>query len=152
MNKFLFLFLTYIMNIQSGFCVVEEVSPELKEALKIHTNDPSFATIIFSLLFVICLIYITGVIYSKLNIVGAKTVKKQLEKQELTNVVVLSTTQLGQNRNLHVIEVNNKIMLIGATPNSVNLIKELTKDEIKSEIGQEKNKSVDEFDLHKKYL
>lgn len=156
MKKYLILATTLMMTVQSAFCTTEVVSEDLQQALKTTSpNEPGVFSILMALVFVICLIYVTGLIYSRLNIVGAKTVKEQLAKHNLTNVTVLSTTQLGQGKNLHVIEIGKSRMLIGATPNSINLIKELEKDffeagntqkEINEEVEEEK------FDLHKKYL
>lgn len=168
-----------IMPAQSVFAAVEEVSPELQQALKTTTNEPNIFSIIFALGFVIFLIYITGLIYSKLNVVGAKAVKEQLKNYELTKAVILSTTQIGQGKNLHVIEVNNNHYLIGATQNSINLIKDLgnIKEESSSEKVKPATEKIDdamdvlysghgedlvanedekttksEFDIHKKYL
>lgn len=177
MNKKLFLTASiFMLTAQGAFCLTEAVSPELGQSLKTHSNEPGFMSIVFALLVVVFLIYITGLIYSKLNIVGAKTVQSQLKNYDLSKVIVLSTTQLGQGKNLHVIELNNKRYLIGATQNSINLIKEL-EDSKQVEVKktepidetiavdpmqvlygkpQEKSledlKSAEEFDVHKKYL
>lgn len=177
MKKVLLYTVSFLMTAQCAFCEVESTNQELSQSLKSHSHEPGFLSIIFALLFVICLIYFTGVIYSRLNIVGAQKVKQQLKNIDISSVVVLSTTQLGQAKNLHVIEVDNKRLLIGSTANSINLIKELEKpeeidepkvrkkpkdpiemlygsgqenifDEVrKSEIIPEK-----EFDVHRKYL
>lgn len=183
MKKYLILIFTVlILTAQKAFCIVETVSPELEQSLKTNIHEPNFLSILFALLIVICLIYITGLIYSKLNIVGARTVQKQLKNYDLSKVIILSTTQLGQNKNLHVIEINKKRYLIGATPTSINLIKEIEDtsksvkpaekkdnnqdanteqsfdDAIEALYGNEDIKpelsleSVKEFDLHKKYL
>lgn len=168
-----------MITAQKGFCLVDVMSPELSESLKVNSHEPNFMTIAFSLLFVVSLIYITGIIYSKLNIVGAKTLKDQLKNAELNRAMIVSTTQLGQNKNLHVVELNEKKYLIGATANSISLIKELESNVPRIEIVEKpKNneeeildkaikvlysgsraKSVgmdrrerEEFSLHKKYL
>ena len=126
MKKHLFFIIGILLiTAQKAFCLTDALSSELKPALKTVSNEPSFLSILFSLLFVIALIYITGLIYSKLNIVGAKTVQNQIRNNDLSRAIVLSTTQLGQGKNLHVIEINNKGYLIGATPTSINLIKDL---------------------------
>lgn len=126
MNKKKFLLIgILILTAQRTFCQVTTVAPSLSTSLKTTTNEPNFITIILALLFVICLIYITGWIYSKLNVLGAKTVKEQFKSYDLSKVIIISTTQLGQGKNLHVIELNNKRYLIGATTNSINLIKEI---------------------------
>ena len=177
MNKKIFLTAgIFMLSALKAFCLVETVSPDLEQSLKTHTNEPGIMSIIFALLVVIFLIYITGLIYSKLNIVGAKTVQSQLKNYDLSKVVVLSTTQLGQNKNLHVIELNNKRYLIGATQNSINLIKELNETEQKTTKTAEADvekvatdsmqvlygkaqeaslgglKQAEDFDVHKKYL
>jgi len=143
MNKYLFWVLTCIITmVNFGQCfALEVVSPELQQSLKVNTSEPNILSIILSLLVVIFLIYITGLIYTKLNIAGAKAVKQQLKNYDLSKVIVISTTQLGQNKNLHVIEINNQRLLIGSTPESINLIKELdsTQPKVKPTKSGEEN-------------
>lgn len=160
MNKYLILISIILLTAQKALCAAEVASPELSHSLKNNTHEPGFGSIVFALIVVISLIYITGLIYSKLNIVGAKTVQEQLRNYDLSKVVVVSTTQLGQGKNLHVIELNNQRYLIGATINSINLIKELgeAKREIKRvepsnvEVFDTPPEPEDNFDVHKKYL
>lgn len=180
MKKYLSIISIMIISTIHAVCfAIDSVSPEVSQALKNQTAEPGLSQIMFALIVVVALIYITGLIYSKLNIVGAKTVQNQLKNYDLSRVVVLSTTQLGPNKNLHVIELNSKRYLIGATPSSINLIRELEpasklKNENDEEILEEssvdeaidvlygteeeepilqlKLEPVDEFDIHKKYL
>lgn len=148
MNKYLYLTMTaFTLTIQKAYCLSETISPELDQSLKIHTNEPGILHIICALLFVIFLIYVTGLIYSKLNIVGAKTLKEQLKNSDINRAIVLSTTQLGPNRNLHVIEVNDKCYLIGSTANSINLIKDL--GSAKEEKIEDRPKQASEEDIDK---
>lgn len=88
-------------------------------------QEPNFVSMIFSLLFVILLIYATGIIYTKLNKFGIKTLKKQIGDGVGSHVSVISTTPLGANKTLHVVELDGKRMLIGASVNSIHLIKDL---------------------------
>lgn len=176
MKKHLFLIFTaLIIFIQEAYSVTETISPELEQSLKVHSNEPSVSSILFALLVVILLIYATGIIYSKLNIVGAKAIRDQLKNYDLSKAIVLSTTQLGPNKNLHVIELSGKKYLIGATPNSINLIKELDATHEAKEAEESKEPAdenpidvlydseeepslqltlgpPEEFDIHKKYL
>lgn len=159
MNKFWILIITLITTVQCGFCATEAAIPELSQSLKTPTGEPGIMSIVFALVFVICLIYVTGIIYQKLNIVGAQKVQEQYKKFDLGNVIVLSTTQLGQGKNLHVIEINDERLLIGATPNSINLIKKLgkKKEEEKAvkapEVQSEEEKIEEEkAEIYKKYL
>lgn len=135
MKRYIYLVIISVLTaFQKTAAFAELFNSELDGALKSPTHEPNIMSIIFALLFVIAMIYVTGIIYSKLNVVGAKAAKKQFDDYDLNRAVVLSTTQLGQNRNLHVIEVNGKCYLIGATVNSINLIKELgTIDDIQSD-------------------
>lgn len=144
--------------LQQCVFAAEEAAGELNQSLKTHSNEPGIMSIVIALIFVLCLIYVTGIIYSKLNIIGAQTVKEQLKNLDLSKVLVVSTTPLGQNKSLHVIEIDNKRLLVGATQNSITLIKELDKLEKTEEkpVLQEENgqKSLfeEQFDIHKKYL
>lgn len=181
MNKYLCLITGLLLiTAQKAYCIMDEIgSTDLGQSLKAPSSEPNMLTIFFALLFVIGLIYITGIIYSKLNVVGAKAVQEQLKNAELNRAVILSTTQLGQGKNLHVIELNGRRYLIGATANSINLIKEIeVKDEVKKDseepkkqddveidkaikflYGSAREEIIDveepvkeEFDIHKKYL
>ena len=88
-------------------------------------NEPNIISVIISLIFVVLLIYLTGIIYAKLNKVGYKTLKKQNGEFLRSQVSVLSTTPLGSNKTLHVIELDSKRFLIGASSGNIQLIKDL---------------------------
>jgi flagellar biogenesis protein FliO len=87
-------------------------------------HEPNILSVILSLIFVILLIYVTGIIYTKLNKVGYKTLKQQGELAK-SQVSVISTTALGGNKTLHVVELDGKRMLIGASSSTIQLIKDL---------------------------
>lgn len=162
MKKYFFLIGIILLSAQNAWCAIEQASPELEHCLKSNAHEPGIGTIIFALVVVVSLIYITGLIYSKLNIVGAKTVQEQLKNYDLNKAVVVSTTQLGQGKNLHVIELDKQRYLIGATINSINLIKDLgavkeVKKEPKTsrakvEIPKNPSESEENSDVYKKYL
>lgn len=88
-------------------------------------HEPSIISVVFSLLFVVLLIYLTGILYAKLNKVGFKTMKKQQGDLAKLHVSVVSTTALGNNKTLHVVELDGKRMLIGASSGAIQLIKDL---------------------------
>lgn len=124
--RYLSLLSALLMSAQLGFCG----EGDLDSALKSTSGEPNFLSVLISLVIVIGLIYITGIIYTKLNIAGAQSVKNQFKNNKLDKIVVLSTTQLGQNKNLHIVEINDKKILIGATSNSISLIKELSDEDL----------------------
>lgn len=180
MKKYLFIAGILITQAQMAFCATGSAN-DLQSSLKQTSGEPGFLSVIFSLLVVVLLIYVTGLIYSKLNVIGTQKVREQLANHDLQKAIVISTTQLGQNKNLHVIELNKKHYLIGATANSISLIKELTLPEIhknvvmeevveepadiddairvlytgkRSELAAvpEEEEQEEEFEVHKKYL
>lgn len=89
------------------------------------THEPNLISIVFSLIFVVLLIYATGIIYAKLNKLGLSTLKRQMGENNKSHVSVVSTTALGNNKTLHVVELDGKRMLIGASSSSIHLIKDL---------------------------
>lgn len=130
MKKYLFLIFAYMINIQCALSAEPAFGGDLDASLKTSSNvDSSIGTVIFALIFVVCLIYITGIIYTRLNTIGAKTVKKQIKSCKADNIIILSTMQLGQGKNLHVVETNGRKVLVGATATSINIIKDLGDDE-----------------------
>ena len=85
----------------------------------------NYGSVILSLIIVILLIYASGIIYSRLNKFGLKLMKNEMGELNNHRATVISTTQLGNNKTLHVIELDGKRMLIGASSNSIDLIKDL---------------------------
>jgi len=79
---------------------------------------------IFALLITLTLIYLAGFLYTKLNKVNANLLRKHQATLK-SQASVISTTALGNNKTLHVIELDGKRMLIGASANAIQLIKDL---------------------------
>ena len=88
-------------------------------------HEPSLISVFLSLAFVVLLIYLTGILYAKLTKAGFKAMKKQQGDLAKYQVSVVSTTQLGNNKTLHVVELDGKKMLIGASSSAIQLIKDL---------------------------
>ena len=118
----------------------EGLTSNIKYALK-RSTESNYASVLIALGVVIVLIYITGIIYAKLNVIGYKTIKKQYKDMDDSKIIIRSTTQIGNNKSLHVIELGGKKMLIGVNNDSINLIKDLSensdKRKTKSESEQE---------------
>lgn len=104
-------------------------------------SEPSLVSVVLSLVFVVLLIYLTGILYAKLNRAGFKTLKKQQGEFSRSHVSVISTTQLGNNKTLHVVELDGKRMLIGASSGAIQLIKDL--GSIKDNIGEEEYSRIE---------
>lgn len=128
MNKFLILLICACFNASQAFANIS-IPANMKQTLKATADTPSLFNLVASLLIVIIMIYIVGWIYMKLSHINAKQLFKQ-QDLPLNKPKLISGITLGQNRNLHVVELNNKYLVLGVTPNSINLIKEFDKNEI----------------------
>ena len=125
----------------------ESLTSNIKYALK-RSTESNYISVLIALGVVIILIYITGIIYAKLNVIGYKTIKKQYKDVDDSKIIIRSTTQIGNNKSLHVIELGGKKMLIGVTNDSINLIKDLSENTEKLKRESE----VEEVGLLKKEL
>lgn len=125
----------------------ESLTSNIKYALK-RSTESNYISVLIALGVVIILIYITGIIYAKLNVIGYKTIKKQYKDVDDSKIIIRSTTQIGNNKSLHVIELGAKKMLIGVTNDSINLIKDLSENTEKLKRESE----VEEVGLLKKEL
>lgn len=125
---------------------------------------PSLLHLVISMVLVITLIYITGWIYTKLNIVNRQNLKKINKDDDSNRFTVIQSMPLGQQRYLYALEIKNKILLVGATQSQITLLKEFEKSsESDSEqqvvnvdaldnVSDSKNKSsIDIDELYKKY-
>ena len=92
----------------------------LASSLSKNTWEPSYPAMFFGLLLVVGLVYLTAFIYQKLLKVNLVSTADKNNKAE-----IISTTQLGQNKNLHVIKVNDEYILIGSTQNSITYLKDI---------------------------
>ena len=133
MKKLLNYMIIFLMTQQTcfGYSVDDLLNPQ-------STHETSFFTVIGALAFVIALIFLTGFIYTKLNVVGSSLAKKTRQNDIEDKVLVLSSTHLNNNQSLHVVEVNGKKMLLGATQSSVTVLKDL---------GEVKNSNNDVSDF-----
>ena len=88
-------------------------------------HDIDLIQVLFALLFTILLIYLAQILYTKLNKANMNVLKRQQGVLAKSQASVISTTALGNNKTLHVIELDGKRMLIGASSGAIQLIKDL---------------------------
>ncbi len=136
----------YLIPLISIFNVLPSFAEPLKDTLR-QSHEPGYLSVFLSLIFVICLIYVTGIVYNKLNHFGLKTLKAQNIDFAKDKITILSTTPLGSNKTLHVIELDGRKMIIGASANSIHLIKDLSENE-QPEV-QTDNRTITESDVEK---
>jgi flagellar biogenesis protein FliO len=99
-------------------------------------HEPNIISVLVSLAIVILLIYVTGILYTKLNKAGFNAMKRQQGDFAKSQVSVVSTTQLGGNKTLHVVELDGKRMLIGASASTIQLIKDLGSTDLSDDDGE----------------
>ena len=86
---------------------------------------PSLLNLVLSMVLVIALIYFTGWVYTKLNLINKDKLKKiTSDNSDFRHFTVLQSMPLGQQRYLYSIEMNGKIFLVGSTPSHISLLKE----------------------------
>ena len=145
MKKYYLLLMTLIFVTQASYA--DNMFPaSIRSALK-HSTDVNYISVVIALGVVIMLIYITGIVYAKLNIIGHNAVKKQYKGLDNERIFIHSTTQIGNNKTLHVIEIAGKKLLIGVTNESINLIKDL--DENSTSVSPDDMQSLFQKELSK---
>ncbi len=119
MKNIIFLASIFLLSLKSyATSELYSNSEEVKEILNNNVYEPNYFSMILGLIFVVFLIYVTGYIYQKLT-------KVKLSDTLDCCAQVISTTQLGQGRNLHVIKIMDDYCLIGSTQNSITFLKDV---------------------------
>ena len=155
------LFLLSFFCMQLNPVLAVELPQNMKSAMSHElAGMPSLLNLVVSMVIVIGLIYVTGWIYSKLNIVNRNKLKQftndDMQKYRFN---VIQSMPLGQQRQLYSIEMDGKILLVGSTPSQISLLKEFEKKEPITDVDDSKStvdkvywdESVNIDDLYKKY-
>lgn len=126
--KKIFLFLLVMFSTANLSFAVELPSVMKQSMAQDPLGMPGLLNLVLSMVVVIALIYATGWIYTKLNVINRDKLKKIASKGgDSERFTVLQSMPLGQHRHLYSIEMNGKVMLIGSTPSHINLIREFDK-------------------------
>ena len=149
---FAILYITFV-NINAAFAVT--IPASVKQSLKGETDMPSVFNLVISMLIVITMIYFAGWVYQKLNKIN-KSKFNDDEFLERNTFKILSSQPLGQQKNLYAVEINNKVLVIGATPQSISMLKEFESGEYLAPFFENIEEEIDETDknlelLYKKY-
>ena len=122
MKKILFL-----LNILSLKCLAASElyagNEEINEVLKNDMYTPSYFKMFLGLIIVISLIYLVGIIYQKLTKVRIADSDSDKFRPE-----IISTTTLGQGKNIHIVKIMGEYILIGSTQNSITFLKDIKED------------------------
>ncbi|MBE7707419.1 MAG: hypothetical protein E7Z88_01805 [Cyanobacteria bacterium SIG27] len=108
-------------------------SEQINEVLSKNPYEPNYFSMILGLFVVVGLIYLTGFLYQKLTKATIANDDYLLNKAQ-----IISTTSLGQGRNLHVIKIGSEGCLIGSTQNNITFIKDvqLQTQKLKEEVDE----------------
>ena len=109
MKKFLLVLPLFLIT--SGMSYAVELPSVMKQTMaQDPIGMPGMVNLVLSMVIVIALIYATGWIYTKLNIINKDKLKKITSSQnDKERFSVLQSMPLGQQRHLYSIEMNNKI-------------------------------------------
>lgn len=124
------------------------VKESLKEPLNNNkpVKEPNLISVFFSLLFVIMLAPLLALAYKKLR--GVKSLSRfagKLGTKDSDQFNLLTSTSLGQGKNVHLIEINGKKLVVGSTDSNINLLTEIPEEESFDE------SAIDESFLYKAY-
>ena len=113
----------FILNLLMLSSFANENVDKAEEISKIvgqNAYEPNYFSMILGLFFVIGMIYVTGFFYQRLTRANSFNQSFPLNKPQ-----IISTTSIGQGRNLHVVKMGNGAFLIGATQNNITYIKDV---------------------------
>ena len=125
--------------------------PAKKELKNIHLTNkhdrgPNILSEIFSLLVVILLIPIVLWGIYKLNRINpARLLSGNFKSDEFDKFNIISTTNLGQGKNIHLVEIKGRQLVIGSTVNNISLLTELNKSDFiqNDDLSSDKNMLFD---------
>lgn len=119
-----------IMFLAAGSAYSLDLPASMKQTMANETAGmPSLLNLVVSMIVVIGLIYVTGWIYNKLNIINRDKLNRLGARDiEAHKFKVLQSMPLGQHRHIYSIEMNGKVLLVGSTPSHISLIKEFDKE------------------------
>lgn len=103
----------------------------LKENLPIKSSESLFLKTFSSLAIVLFLIFIFAWVYARLKGINpAAVLTGRFNEKDLNNFNVLTSSTLGQGKDIHLVEINGKQLVIGSTSSNINLLTEITPEEI----------------------
>ena len=84
-----------------------------------------------SLSIVILLIFIFAWVYARIKGINPTAILTgKFSEKDLNTFNVLSSSTLGQGKDIHLVEINGKQLVIGSTANNINLLTEIAPEEI----------------------
>jgi len=104
-------------------------------------KENNFLKTFSSLSIVLLLVFVFAWIYARVKGINPTAILTgKFSEKNLNKFNVLSTSTLGQGKDIHLVEINGKQLVIGSTNNNINLLTEIPSEEI--EKLKEKNQKL----------
>lgn len=137
MRKFLYFIFTLMLTSSIPVMADEVLPASMKNVLKHSSEVPGLFHIVLSTAFMVVFIYAIAIVYHKLSKFNTKKFSSYDDKlMNLNKLKLINSMSLGPNKSLHVVEINNRFLVIGSTQTSINLLKEFDKNAIMSSTGE----------------
>jgi len=113
----------------------------------VKDNENSFLKTFSSLSIVLLLIFIFAWVYARVKGINPTAILTgNFSEKNLNKFNVLSTSTLGQGKDIHLVEINGKQLVIGSTNNNINLLTEIPPEEIEKLKGKSPKLHDNELD------
>ncbi len=136
----------FVNNINKIIDEKEQIPPQNIDAKNIKTKNEGndFLRAFFSLSVVLLLIFVFAWIYARVKGINPTAILTgKFSEKDLNRFNVLSTSTLGQGKDIHLVEINGKQLVIGSTASNINLLTEINQEEIEK-LKEHKNNSANE--------
>lgn len=118
-------------NKQSYIETLNKSLDKTKEIKPVETHTDYVVRPVLSLLIVIGLIFLFAMLYNKLRGINPNSLLSgKLQGMDINKFKVLATSALGQGKLIHLVEINGKQLVVGSTNNSINLLTEISTEEM----------------------
>lgn len=100
---------------------------------KFEDTGSDFARTFSGLGVVLLLIFVFAWVYAKVKGINPSAILMgKFGEKDLNKFNVISTSTLGQGKDIHLVEINGKQLVIGSTANNINLLTEISPDEVEN--------------------
>lgn len=97
-----------------------------KKSQPTEVATPSVLNLFTSLMVVLVLIFISAWLYNKIRGIDTSSLLTgKPQRKDKFKFNLLTSLTLGQGKNIHIVEVNGKKLVIGSTANNINLLTEI---------------------------
>ncbi len=100
-----------------------------------HLNTNYYMSLMKFLYFIIVFIIMLGLFYYITKLIAGKNFRKN------KIIKIIETQTLGYDRNIHLIELGEQFYLIASTQKQINLLSEISKEDIENILLKDKNHS-----------